>query len=151
MTLKIIFATSYSPVSHLQYIIDLVENTQSIYNTLENEFNNIQLLNGEYNKLSILSHLTSHEERKQSIVYCSSINEAVTLAREFAANLPVLDDIPELVSLAKDIKTEIHTDYYLPELIKKGVAFHVGYLPNYIRSDIEDLFREQKITTLFLY
>lgn len=142
-------STSYSPVSHLQYIIDLVDNNIAIYNSLDNKFNHFQNLDCEYNKLGILNFLTGHNDDKQSIIYCSSINEAVTLALEFAKNLTIRNDIPELISLANEIKNEIHSDYYLPELIKRGVAFHVGYLPNYIRSDIEALFREQKIKTLF--
>ena len=120
-----------------------------MYNKLENKFHNIKSLDNNPSRLSILNQLTRHEKGKQSIIYCSSIDDAISLAREFADNLPIKYNSPELLSLSKEITNEIHHDYYLPELIKKGVAFHVGYLPNYIRSDIEQLFREQKITTLF--
>lgn len=142
-------ATTYSPVSHLKYVVDLVDNNIRMYNPLENKFHDIKPLNNYSSRISILNQLTRHEEGKQSIIYCSSIDDAITLAREFADNLPIKDNVPELLSLSKAITNEIHHDYYLPELIKKGVSFHVGYLPNYIRSDIEELFREQKITTLF--
>lgn len=34
-------------------------------------------------------------------------------------------------------------------MIKKGVAYHVGYLPSSIRTRIEALFQAGKITTMF--
>jgi len=143
--------TSYSPVSHIQYLVDLVSNKISIYNDLTNKFKH--LFNIRYNKdsdhIDFIKYLSGHGNHVQSIVYCNSKANAIEFARKFAENLPVRDDIKELIELSNEIKNEIHSDYYLPELIKKGVAFHVGYLPNYLRSDIEDLFRKQKITTLF--
>ncbi len=143
--------TSYSPVSHIQYLVDLVSNNISIYNDLTNKFNH--LFSIRYNEgsdhIDFIKYLSGHGNDVQSIVYCNSKANAIEFARKFAENLPVRDDIEELIELSNEIKNEIHSDYYLPELIKKGVAFHVGYLPNYIRSDIEDLYRKQKITTLF--
>ena len=53
------------------------------------------------------------------------------------------------MELAKDIKNEVHGDYYLSDLISKGVAYHIGYLPSSIRQRIETLFKEGKITALF--
>ena len=55
----------------------------------------------------------------------------------------------ELEDLSREIKTKIHADYFLVDLIKKGVAFHVGYLPSGIRKRIEDAFKNHTIKTLF--
>lgn len=33
------------------------------------------------------------------------------------------------MELAKDIKNEVHGDYYLADLVSKGVAYNIGYLP----------------------
>ncbi|MHC9889091.1 helicase-related protein [Corynebacterium diphtheriae] len=55
----------------------------------------------------------------------------------------------DLDALAKDIKRDVHEDYYLGGLIRRGVSYHIGYLPPAIRERIEDLFREGKISTLF--
>ncbi len=52
-------------------------------------------------------------------------------------------------ALARDITNEVHGDYYLAQIIKKGVAYHIGYLPAAIRMRIEDMFRRGKITTIF--
>jgi hypothetical protein len=54
-----------------------------------------------------------------------------------------------LEAISKDIKNQINSDYYLVDLIKKGIAFHVGYLPASIRKQIEDAFKDRVITTLF--
>ena len=53
------------------------------------------------------------------------------------------------MELSKDIKNEVHGDYYLADLVSKGVAYHIGYLPTSIRQRIEDLFKAGKITALF--
>lgn len=44
---------------------------------------------------------------------------------------------------------EVHGDYYLAGMIKKGVAYHIGYLPASIRTRIEELFQKGNITTMF--
>ena len=31
--------------------------------------------------------------------------------------------------LSRDIRLEVRGEYYLTEIIKKGVAYHIGYLP----------------------
>ena len=73
---------------------------------------------------------------------------AIEYACEYAKGLPSKND-PVLDALAKEIKNEIHDSYYLVELIKCGVAYHVGYLPNHIRTSIEGCFRDKKIDILF--
>lgn len=144
-------STTYSPVSHLQYLIDILELDVSIFNGLTDTFSHLFKIkiNKDSNHINLIKYLSGHENNMQSIVYCSSIRSAIDFAREFAKDLPDRDDDQDLRTLANEIKNEIHVDYYLPELIKKGIAFHVGYLPNYIRADIETLYRSQKITTLF--
>jgi replicative superfamily II helicase len=74
--------------------------------------------------------------------------EAVALAREFAAHKQKSDD-KDLLTLSKDIKNEVHGDYYLAEVISRGVAYHIGYLPSAIRMRIEELFRKGLIHTIF--
>ena len=84
----------------------------------------------------------------QNIIYCSSIDRTMTLAYEFSKHLDN-KNIPELDNLSKEIATKINKDYLLVNIIKKGVAFHVGYLPSSIRAEIERLYKEGIINTLF--
>ena len=51
--------------------------------------------------------------------------------------------------LAKDIRQEVHGDYFLADMIRKGIAYHIGYLPASIRARIETLFQDGHITIMF--
>lgn len=88
------------------------------------------------------------ENRQQTIVYCNGKNKAIDMAREFSNYLPEVGD-KDLEDLSRDIRNEVHGEYYLTEIIKKGVAYHIGYLPAAIRMRIEDMFRKGKITIMF--
>jgi hypothetical protein len=85
---------------------------------------------------------------KHSIVYFNSIEKAIHAADEYAKNLPEKHN-PTLDALSKEIQQEIHDTYYLAEFIRKGVAYHVGYLPSYIRTSIEKCYRNHDISILF--
>ena len=89
-----------------------------------------------------------YERKQQTIVYCNGRNKAIDNALAFAEYLTELQD-DDLNALAKDITNEVHGDYYLAQIIRKGVAYHIGYLPAAIRMRIENMFRQGKITTMF--
>lgn len=92
----------------------------------------------------------SPEERSQTIVYYNGRNKAINAAQIYSGCPEIQEKHdPELDSLSKDIAQEVHGDYFLSGMIKKGVAYHVGYLPASIRTRIENLFRSGKITTMF--
>ena len=87
-------------------------------------------------------------ERKRNIAYFSGKNGAIEAAREFAKGKDDIDD-DDLKQLANDIRDQVHGDYYLTKLIRKGIAYHIGYLPASIRQRIEKLFKAGKITAMF--
>lgn len=71
------------------------------------------------------------------MVYCENPKEAIDLSKEYATNLDnkatnLTNNKIEKVK--KYIKNEIHKNYYLIDLLDKGVAYHVGYVPNSIRK-----------------
>lgn len=47
------------------------------------------------------------------------------------------------------IREYIHPDYYLAEIIKKGVAYHFGNMPQLIRNIVENLYQEGNIRFVF--
>lgn len=49
----------------------------------------------------------------------------------------------------RDSAFGVFVGYYLAELVSKGVAYHIGYLPASIRQRIERLFHEGAITAIF--
>jgi len=97
---------------------------------------------------SLIQAIINKDTTKSNIIYCSGRERAVDLARQYAASLPYLND-KKLNALAKEVEDEIHGSYYLADLIKKGVAYHVGYLPLHIRTTIEENYREKNIKTIF--
>ena len=138
--------TSYSPVSQMKYIIDLVQREVKLHNDYSKEFIDIAKLK---ENVSLTQMIKAAGKQSQNIVYCSATSKAIEYALDYANSLPVREDKPELLALSKEIKGQIHNDYYLAELLTKGVAYHIGYLPADIRLRIEDLFRSGDIQTIF--
>lgn len=139
-------ATTYSPVNQIKYVVDLVENKVSVFN----DYRRTAVEVGVFKQTVIPAQLirvvgAGH----QNIIYCSSTKKAVDMALDYAKTSPVLNNNAALMSLAKEIRSEIHNDYYLADLISKGIAYHIGYLPANIRLQIESLFRSGDITAIF--
>jgi helicase conserved C-domain protein len=144
--------TSYSPVFQPKFIINLISKEVSIYN--EHGDSNIPITSIALEDADLIDVLLRFEKDKKKrerpfIVYFPSTKKTVVVARDFGANRLPKYDCEELMELSKDIKNEVHGDYYLADLVSKGVAYHIGYLPASIRQRIEELFKAGKITALF--
>ena len=89
------------------------------------------------------------------IAYFSSKDKAINAALAFARLRRKIDGPirkqpdPELMELAKEVRNQVHKDYFLAELLEQGIAYHIGYLPSAIRMRIEKLFKAEKITAMF--
>jgi superfamily II DNA/RNA helicase len=55
----------------------------------------------------------------------------------------------EVLELIDFLKEDIHKKYFLIECLKKGIAYHHGSLPDIVRKEIETLYINEKIKTLF--
>lgn len=149
-------ASKYSPVSQIKYLISLKGDDEKIrvFNDLTQELEDTELTNPSTNLNEIISVLKS---TGGNIVYCSGKDKAVELAIQYATFLkssPARTEQEKAEQrkrdeLSKKIERDIHEDYYLAELVRKGVAYHVGYLPNSLRSDIEKAFKSGVIKTIF--
>lgn len=140
----------YSPVCQMKYLINLKDGTVKAYNDYSKQFIKMGNATPSLTLPKLITAVSAKPE--QNIVYCGTLRETLELAVEYAATIGYVQDPVKkarLDSISKDIKNEINADYYLVDLIKKGVAFHVGYLPASIRKQIEDAFRDRVITTLF--
>ena len=150
-------ATTYSPVVQVKFLMDFINGKIDIYNERTNKTINIAKIGtglDELNKMLLLFEGKNlrlpPEQRSQTIVYYNGRTKAIAAARDFADSPGVNDkNDPELDSLSRDIMQEVHGDYYLAGMIKKGVAYHIGYLPASIRTRIEELFQKGNITTMF--
>lgn len=137
-------ASSYAPVSQVKFYIDYKEDEISFYNDHSKQFSHV----GNIPYDNVINLIMNVGKDKQNLVYCSSTNQAITLALEYAKKCKDAE-IKELQTLSKDIKNEVHGDYYLADIITKGVAYHIGYLPSTLRMSIEELYRQGHIKTLF--
>ncbi len=145
-------ATAYSPVSQPKFIVNLMNNEVSVYN--EHKEENIPITTialPDADLIDVLLRFEKDEEGKEKpfICYFPSTRKTIVAARDFGANRVPRTDCKELIELSKDIKEEVHGDYYLADLVACGIAYHIGYLPSSIRQRIEDLFKDGKITALF--
>ena len=148
--------STYSPVSQIKYLVSLKEINQPvrIFNDLTQELEDTNVKNNSTNINDIISTLKT---TGGNIVYCSGKDKTIELAIQYANFLPALKLITDEEKteqkrrdeIAEEIKKEIHEEYYLAELIKKGVAYHVGYLPNSLRDTIEKAFKNGIIKTIF--
>ena len=143
--------TTFSPVSQMKYVLDVKAKKFKILNQhsiKKDKFEFISNIADSEDSTSLMHKIIGHNRDKSNIVYCSGRDKAVKMAKNYADSLPYLNN-DELDEVAKDICDEIHKDYYLSDLIRKGVAYHVGYLPLNIRNKIEELYRDRKIKTIF--
>lgn len=137
---------TFSPVSQIKYLVELDQSgSVSVYNDYSKTF----IKMGNDSKRINLNYIIDEVGKNcQNIIYCSSIDKTMNLAFSYAKLLPYKNN-NKLEVLSKEIATKINKDYLLVDIIKKGVAFHVGYLPSSIRAEIEDLYKKGIINTLF--
>jgi hypothetical protein len=137
--------TTFAPVSQMKYLIDFPSKKIQMFNTYSSTLATVANIRKEPTFCQLIWRIGKNA---QNIIYCSGTAKAVDFAREFASDKPASDD-KELLTLAQDIRNEVHGDYYLADVISKGVAYHIGYLPSTIRMRIEELFRKGLIHTMF--
>lgn len=143
--------SSFAPVTQFKFIINCEDQTISVYNDHTKSPVFVCKINRSGTSVMDYILLMDHydvEHKQKTLAYFSGKNAAIENAREFA-RYRQKQDSPELAKLASDIKKEVHGDYFLAELIEKGVAYHIGYLPSSIRQRIEQLFKDGKITAMF--
>lgn len=137
--------TSYSPVSQIKYLIDLVDKQLLAHNNFTGNNDFIAPIKSSIDMSDIIQRLGSSY---QNIVYCHSKTNAIDFAVKYATKLTSIND-KQLLELSQDVKNEVHDDYYLAELILKGVAYHIGYLPSSIRLRLENAYKDGLIKTIF--
>ena len=154
-------AITYSPVVQIKFLVDLKKGRIEVYNDHAPEDQcKILLANVHGSAIEVNDFLLSietqntklpKEKRKQSIVYYNGRDKAIRAAHSFyervKPNGPRND--PLLEALSKDIQEEVHQWYYLAEMVRYGIAYHIGYLPASIRARIEELFKSGNITVMF--
>lgn len=144
-TNEVYLSTKYSPVSQFKYLINTDDKTFYYYNEHKQELNKIITSSKEVNLSKLISVL---DEDKQNLIYVNSQSRVLFYASNYAESVQSKNN-PELDQFAKDIAEEINPEFFLCELIPKGIAYHVGYLPHDIKIRIEKYYSEGLIKTIF--
>lgn len=86
----------------------------------------------------------------KSLVYANTPSKVVSHALSFAGekNVEISQQVHRLI---ERIGREIHPQYYLIDVLKRGVAFHHGKMPVAIREDIESVFKSEASGIDFLF
>ena len=138
-------ATKFSPVNQEKFLIDFKCFELHYYNEATQKLTKYCSFPEDKGLLDFVHELG---EGARSIVYSNSKDNVVEYALQYATQLQPLHD-SDLDVLAQDIRQDVHGDYYLADIVEKGVAYHMGYLPSTIRARIESLYKNGKIHTLF--
>lgn len=153
--------TDLSPVFQIRTIIkldsDSVSLTLFVNNNLAYELKDIikiekieKIFNSNIgNGLSkIISTLCNKNE--SNLIYASRGDYAESWALKYSENIKIEEELEDdLKDLIKYIKTDIHPKYFLVDCLKKRIAFHHGNLSEFVRKEIETLFEQGIIKTLF--
>lgn len=137
----------FTPVNQQKFMIDYNSKNIRIYNDLSSNF--IELEYDKIEKFDINYILNQLGENRKNLVYCESKKEAINYALEYSKNRKPIEENEYLNKVKKYIKDEIHEDYWLIDMLSKGVAYHIGYIPNSIRKHIENLYKEKTINMIF--
>lgn len=137
----------FTPVNQQKFMIDYNSKCIRIYNDLSSNF--IELEYDKIEKFDINYILSQLGRNRKNLVYCESKKEAINYALEYSQNSEPIEENDYLKKVKKYIKDEIHEDYWLIDMLSKGVAYHIGYIPNSIRKHIENLYKDKTINTIF--
>jgi superfamily II DNA or RNA helicase len=153
--------TDLSPVFQLRTIINLNSDLISITLYVNNKttyklddiikIDNIEkLFNSNYGigLSKLISSLTNKNE--SNIVYVSRGDHAEIWALKYSESITIEDKLEDdLQDLIKYLKTDIHPKYFLINCLEKRIAFHSSNLSEFVRKEIETLFEQGIIKTLF--
>ncbi|MDN8604566.1 DEAD/DEAH box helicase [Corynebacterium ureicelerivorans] len=83
---------------------------------------------------------------RAALVYVNSPRDAEDLASELSELLPATEAQPPINEAAEAIGEFFHPDYKLVEMLRRGVAYHHGRMPEIVRDYVENLFSSTKYT-----
>ena len=93
--------TSYSPVSQMKYIIDLVEGEVKLHNDYSQKFFEIAKLK---ENISLTKMIKTVGKNSQNILYCSATSKAVEYTLDYANSLNVQEENADLLALSHEVK-----------------------------------------------
>ncbi|ALM50124.1 hypothetical protein AMR72_15200 [Flavobacterium psychrophilum] len=151
-----------SPVFQLKTVVNLTDSnidfriygSNHTYNTITKQPEYAKNLKKLYEDnrgvgLSVLIKEVINNPEENNIVYSSRSDYAEGWALKYAQSLPIIELPQEIKDLIEYLKEDVHPRYLLIQCLEKRVAFHHGKLSELARKEIEVLFQNGHIKTIF--
>lgn len=101
---------------------------------------NLKIRRGNNLKECIVNVFLEFNNNEKSIIYCNTAKATQDICNELYQRSEIEDKKEErLEEFSKFIEKYIHKNFKLVNFIKRGIAFHYGALPSFIRLGIEEL------------
>lgn len=139
------FKTDETPVAQNLYFANLENGEFSYFSN--NEF--IKIKSPLPKSATTINDILAHLGKRSNLVYCNTKSRTIDYAKSFADIINLEERNKVLDKASRIIREYIHPDYYLADIIKKGVAYHFGNMPQLIRNLIEDLYKKGEIRFVF--
>lgn len=141
-----VFRTEESPVSQNIYFIDLIEKR---IETIHKNSNQNRLVPYDKRLTTVVDFIGHLGNGQNNLIYNNSKQKTINLAKTFADSRLLVPANKEVEKAVLQIKEYVHPDYYLAELLTKGVAYHHGRLPQLIRNFVEQLYKNEAVSYVF--
>ncbi|KGN81616.1 hypothetical protein HQ35_04395 [Porphyromonas cangingivalis] len=139
------FKTEETPVAQNLYFADLDNGEFSYFH--KNEF--VKIESPLPKNAKTINDILEHLGKRSNLVYCNTRLRTIKYAKSYADTINLGKENKTLNKASRIIREYIHPDYYLAEIIKKGVAYHFGNMPQLIRNLVEDLYQKGDIRFMF--
>ncbi len=145
-----VFKTAETTVAQNLFFADLKTRELSYY--YDNKFNNVTTQVPHC--VNTVNDFLFTYGRNSNLIYCNTVSKTIEYAASFAESIDLINNKElknnkALKKASRIIKDYIHQDYYLTEIIKKGVSYHFGNMPQLIRNLIEELYKKGEIRYMF--
>lgn len=100
-----------------------------------------------YTTLNFIEKIINKQSDELNIIYYFNKLKAMNIAQAFTDKLNPLSN-SVFNKMNNRIRDKIHNDYYLVDLITKGVAYHPDYLPFHTITKISEFYRKRMIKTI---
>lgn len=137
-----------TPVCQMRLFVDLLTHKATMFSDISGT--ETVAIDEQLDLYSLIKSFSERVDSKhyKSLIYCNTIDDTIQCARKMADSLEDINS-PALQKASDEIASFIHTEYYLVTLVRKGVGFHFGKLPQKVRDIIEQLYEHGELHYLF--
>lgn len=83
-----------------------------------------------------------------TLIYCNKPSECRKVAEGISLESSQTQNLDELQDSIEFLKSHVHEYYYLIDHLKKGVGYHYGKMPQFVRFTVKELFDKKLIDFL---